>query len=589
MNDLKAIESGNELSKPHIKKASRKAVIFAAALIVVCIIALVILFVNNKPENNLPPMRTVRVTSYPGEEYYPALSPDGQSIAFSWNGPDRDNFDIYVKLVDTGEPVRLTRSPYNDTQPAWSPDGHYIAFVREYPYDAPVEPKEIFVIPALGGRESSILKFSHGMWGSSSICWSVDGKYIFYAGWSDVSIGYTIFKVSLESKESQQVQSLPKGGVRDWSPKVSPDGKYILFFRGFLRDRDIYIKDIIANVTRPVTDLGIPFDGCTWLNDSHSIIFAANLDGTLALWKTDISGSKPSKLISGININNPSVSDEGNRLAYAETIESSTIWKIDLEEPENESPLISSSAFHNREPNISPDGQQILFFSDRNGTDNIWMCNSNGSNHKQLTFFENAHAGTACWSPSGSKILVNNTLGTFVLNASGGKPKLISIHPWQIHSWAWDDNGLYLEKEANVFYRKIDQKREERITKEGGIYPIYHDNYVYYIKSWNYHNIWRVPARGGREEAVVQGLTGLGLKNWTVGQKGVYFLREAEGTHFLELYDFKSKQIRQIKELPEADPSISTSIDIAPDDSYLLYTKRENKSDIILVENFKAE
>jgi serine/threonine protein kinase len=53
-------------------------------------------------ESSLPSMKTVRLTSFQGEEYDPVLSPDGNAIAFSWNGPQRDNFDIYLKLVDAG-------------------------------------------------------------------------------------------------------------------------------------------------------------------------------------------------------------------------------------------------------------------------------------------------------------------------------------------------------------------------------------------------------------------------------------------------------------------------------------------------------
>jgi len=55
------------------------------------------------------------------------------------------------------------------------------------------------------------------------------------------------------------------------------------------------------------------------------------------------------------------------------------------------------------------------------------------------------------------------------------------------------------------------------------------------------------------------------------------------------MYDFKSKQIRPIKELPMITPSPYSTIDVAPDDSYLLYTRHENKSDIILVKNFRIE
>ncbi|MEJ2616230.1 MAG: hypothetical protein P8Z35_14830, partial [Ignavibacteriaceae bacterium] len=159
-----------------------------------------------------------------------------------------------------------------------------------------------------------------------------------------------------------------------------------------------------------------------------------------------------------------------------------------------------------------------------------------------------------------------------------------------INSWAKDDSGFYsYDRKPNVFYLSADKSRKEPITKEKGVYPVYHNKYVYYLKEWYKNDIWRVPAHGGREEPVIEGLSGLGRRNWTVGQKGIYFVQEVEGTFFLKMYDFKSKQIRPIKELPMITPNPYSMIDVAPDDSYLLYTRHENKSDIILVKNFRIE
>jgi Tol biopolymer transport system component len=80
---------------------------------------------------SLPPMKVSRVTSYPGLETEPALSPDGKMVAFVWDGENQDNRDIFVKLVDEGVPVRLTHDPADDLSPTWSPDGRLIAFQRE--------------------------------------------------------------------------------------------------------------------------------------------------------------------------------------------------------------------------------------------------------------------------------------------------------------------------------------------------------------------------------------------------------------------------------------------------------------------------
>ena len=78
-----------------------------------------------------PLLKVVPVTSFPGNEEQAAFSPDGDHIAFVWNGEKEDNSDIYVKLIGAETPLRLTSNPAPDTDPAWSPDGRYIAFLRQ--------------------------------------------------------------------------------------------------------------------------------------------------------------------------------------------------------------------------------------------------------------------------------------------------------------------------------------------------------------------------------------------------------------------------------------------------------------------------
>ena len=74
-------------------------------------------------EPPLEPLLPVPLTSYPGMEAGPTFSPDGDRVAFWWNGEQPDNSDIYVKLIGPGPPLRLTTDPAQDHSPAWSPDG----------------------------------------------------------------------------------------------------------------------------------------------------------------------------------------------------------------------------------------------------------------------------------------------------------------------------------------------------------------------------------------------------------------------------------------------------------------------------------
>src|SRR5436190_8415055 len=100
--------------------------------------------------DNAAPPRAVPLTSLPGVERYPSLSPDGNLVAFTWNGPKGDNGDIYVQQIGAGPPLRLTMDPAADYSPAWSPDGRWIAFLRDQPGSGG---NEVPLSGPLGGRE----------------------------------------------------------------------------------------------------------------------------------------------------------------------------------------------------------------------------------------------------------------------------------------------------------------------------------------------------------------------------------------------------------------------------------------------------
>ena len=73
--------------------------------------------------------RTVtKLTSDPGNDVQPAISPDSKRVAFA---TDRGgNWDIYIMNITGGQPVQVSSGPAPEMHPSWSPDGKHIAYCR---------------------------------------------------------------------------------------------------------------------------------------------------------------------------------------------------------------------------------------------------------------------------------------------------------------------------------------------------------------------------------------------------------------------------------------------------------------------------
>ena len=72
--------------------------------------------------------------------------------------------------------------------------------------------------------------------------------------------------------------------------------------------------------------------------------------------------------------------------------------------------LTSGPAFDSQ-PRYSPDGKRIVFLSDRNGAENVWICDADGKNTKGLTRGTNNLYASPEWTPDGNYIVVSRSSG----------------------------------------------------------------------------------------------------------------------------------------------------------------------------------
>ncbi|HMP86071.1 MAG TPA: peptidase S41, partial [Lacibacter sp.] len=80
---------------------------------------------------------------------YPAISPDGKEIVFSYKG------DLYKVATEGGTAVPLTLHPAHDYMPVWSRDGKTIAFASDRYGNF-----DVFAIPATGGSPTRLTTHS---------------------------------------------------------------------------------------------------------------------------------------------------------------------------------------------------------------------------------------------------------------------------------------------------------------------------------------------------------------------------------------------------------------------------------------------
>ncbi len=102
-------------------------------------------------------------------------------------------------------------------------------------------------------------------------------------------------------------------------------------------------------------------------------------------------------------------------------------------------------------PSYSPDGEKIVFNSDRGGSPQLYIMDKDGSNIKRISKGKGVY-GNPVWSPRGDLIaFVKNRKPNFyigVMDTNGDNERII-VQDFSLESPAWSPNGRYL-----IFYRQ---------------------------------------------------------------------------------------------------------------------------------------
>ncbi|WP_158633433.1 PD40 domain-containing protein [Tautonia sociabilis] len=143
----------------------------------------------------------------------------GDRIAFArgpvFQGPEGD-VDILLISPEGGEAVPLTDSPGNDGFPAFSPDGERL--VIRSGRDGRKN------LDLIGRDGTGVTRLTEGDWTDSMADWSPDGRWIVFASDRDGD-----FDLWMVRPDGSGLKKLLGGGGRDNHPHFSPDGEWVVF------------------------------------------------------------------------------------------------------------------------------------------------------------------------------------------------------------------------------------------------------------------------------------------------------------------------------------------------------------------------
>jgi serine/threonine protein kinase len=401
------------------KVPTQRAVVGAAVVLALAAVGFTIF--HNRGGSTAPPptLGTFKQLTFgDGLSMYPALSPDGKSLAYV--SSQTGNRDIYVQRVDGHVANDITAdSPADDTEPAFSPDGSQLAFRSDR------DGGGIFIMAVTGESPHRLTNFGHHP------AWSPDGA----------RIAFCTQPVGLRPYQHPQLSELWTVDVRSGAlkpllrlrdkresdaaqPSWSPNGKRIAYWGVSISigQRDIWTIDPDAprpsqTAVRVTSDPALHWDP-VWSPDGKYLYFGSDRGGTLNLWRVPMdettgkaAGAQQPMTLPAPASGNFAFSQQG-ALAYGTVTRTFRLIAVPIDKKSGRlgapRPLFGGS----QEPltfDPSPD-QRFIAFTSAAGQEDLYIVNANGTHLRQLTNDPAKDRGVA-WGPDGKTLYLYSDRG----------------------------------------------------------------------------------------------------------------------------------------------------------------------------------
>jgi len=492
LEELKAeIDSGELAAGPGLAAARPRRSLRNLGVLgaVAALTVVAIVMITSRKETESPPaVYTSRpITSAIGQEADINWSPESEFIAY---GQIREgSFDVVVQPVAGGEAAVRAGGPGDETAPRWSPDGKYLAYISSSEPGSP-----ILLVPPHGGAPRRLISTDIRTLNADELGasmgdrpWATDSRTLLVSR-VDAAGQMGIYRVDRDNGDAEQL-TFPPPGSADQCASYSFDGQRIVFQRR--SGGKSALMTMPAAGGDPQTLLADGFDNHTpvWRPDNRHLLFLSERGGSGGgdVWEIDVEGGSLRQLTFETNIVVSLSVSADDRIAYTPFWHDTFLFAVDVGSGERRQ--LTSHTQHNFGARFSPDGQSVVYHSTRTGNSEIWVHYLDGRPETRIT----DSAGWDVypdWSPDGQRLIFasdreESRFKIFIANRDGGGERLLM------------DREISLESQIAPIVASV----VIRWSPDGG-------QIAFLVEGEDTKEVWTVQADGDGARKVLENATG---------------------------------------------------------------------------------